>query len=94
MFNAVLLSCIELRDLAIESSAVNGFELRAINTPLLRRYLKPGENRRQVIFDVPTLVRTNDAPGPVDQFQVVFEIERYTGLRFGRVVILEVQQRF
>ena len=93
MFNAVLLSCIELRDLAIESSAVNGFELRAIDAPLLRRYLKPGENRRQAIFDVPALVRTNDAAGPVGQFQVVFEVERYTGLRFGRAVVLEVQRK-
>ena len=94
MFYAVLLSRIELRYLAIESSAVNGFELRAIDTPLLRRYLKPGENRRQAIFDVPTLVRSNDTPGPVDQLQVVSEIERYTGLRFGRVMVPKVQQGF
>ena len=40
----VLLPRIQSRDLEIESAAVNGVELRAIDTPLFWRYLESGEN--------------------------------------------------
>ena len=62
---------------------MNGFELRAVDTPLLRRNAQPIENRGQIIAYVPALVAAHDAPGPVDQGQVVLEAERYAGLGFG-----------
>ena len=60
------LSRIELRGLSIESSRVNGFELRGIDTPLIRGDLQPVEDGWQCIVDVSALVIANDAPGPVD----------------------------
>jgi hypothetical protein len=94
MFYAVLLSCIELRDLAIESPSMNGFELRAVDTPLLRRNAQSIENRGQLTVDVTPLVAAHDAPGPVDEGQVVLEAERYAALGFSRGVVVEMQQRF
>ena len=94
LLHAVLLPRIQSRNLAIESAAVNGVELRAIDTPLFWRYLEPGENRGQAIVDVPALVAANDTTGPVDQGQVVLEAERNAGLAPARGVVVELQQRF
>ena len=60
------LSRIELRGLPIESPRMNGFELRGIDTPLIRGDLQPVEDGWQSVVDVSTPVIANDATGPVD----------------------------
>ena len=74
------LTRIELRDDSIESPGMNGFELRGIDAPLFRCNFQAGENGWQCVFDVPTFVAANDAPGPVNQHQVFFKIEQDTRL--------------
>ena len=66
----------------IESSCVNGFELRGIDAPLIEGDLKSVDDRWQCIVDVSALVIANDATGPVHQRQVFLEIKYNAGLEF------------
>ena len=63
---------------------MNGFELRSIDTPLIRCDLQPCEDRWQRFVDVPALVTADDAAGPVHQSQVFLEIEQVDIGNFGR----------
>ncbi len=45
---------------------MNGFELRGIDSPLIRRDLQSIEDVRYAAIDMPALVGADDATGPVD----------------------------
>ena len=69
------LSRIEYRGRSIESFRMNGFKLCGIDAPLIRCDLQPGEDGWQRVVDVPALVATDDATGPINQSQVFLEVE-------------------
>ena len=80
-----------MRGESIESPGMNGFELRGIDAPLIRRDLQPCEYWWQRFVDVPTLVTADDAAGPVHQGQVFLEIIQNAGLGFIYQSVFEVQ---
>ena len=80
-----------MRGESIESPGMNGFELRSIDTPLIRCDLQPCEDRWQRFVDVPALVTADDAAGSVHQGQVFLEVEQNAGLGFIYPSVFEVQ---
>ena len=76
------LSRIELWRESIESFWMYGFELRGIDAPLIRCDLQSREHWGQVTTGVPSLVATDDTAGPVNQCQVLLEIEQNARLGF------------
>ena len=76
------LAGIELWGDSIEAFWMDGFKLRSIDTPLIRRDLQPVENGRQGVVDVSAFVAANDTTGPVDQCEVFLEAEQNAALKF------------